>query len=51
MASLYQWKPWGTGQQAVLAAKELIHEPFAVLNVDDYGIYTGRTHSSQARFC
>ena len=28
-------KPWGTGQ-AVLAAKELIHEPFAVINVDDY---------------
>ena len=28
-------KPWGTGQ-AVLAAKELIHEPFAVINADDY---------------
>lgn len=28
-------KPWGTGQ-AVLSAKELIHEPFAVLNADDY---------------
>lgn len=28
-------KPWGTGQ-AVLAAKELIYEPFAVINADDY---------------
>lgn len=28
-------KPWGTGQ-AVLAARELIYEPFAILNADDY---------------
>lgn len=28
-------KPWGTGQ-AVLAAKELLREPFAVINADDY---------------
>ena len=28
-------KPWGTGQ-AVLAAKDLIHEPFVVINADDY---------------
>lgn len=28
-------KPWGTGQ-AVLAAKNLICEPFAVINADDY---------------
>ena len=28
-------KPWGTGQ-AVLAARELIREPFAVINADDY---------------
>lgn len=28
-------KPWGTGQ-AVLTAKDLIHEPFAVINADDY---------------
>ena len=28
-------KPWGTGQ-AVLAAKELIDGPFAVINADDY---------------
>ena len=28
-------KPWGTGQ-AILACKEIIHEPFAVINADDY---------------
>lgn len=28
-------KPWGTGQ-AVLACKDLIQEPFAVINADDY---------------
>ena len=28
-------KPWGTGQ-AVLCAKNLIKEPFAILNADDY---------------
>ena len=28
-------KPWGTGH-AVLCAKEVIHEPFAVINADDY---------------
>lgn len=28
-------KPWGTGQ-AVLAAKKVIHEPFMVINADDY---------------
>ena len=28
-------KPWGTGQ-AVLAAKAWIHEPFMVINADDY---------------
>lgn len=28
-------KPWGTGQ-AVLACKNLIQEPFAVVNADDY---------------
>ena len=28
-------KPWGTGQ-AVLAVKDLIREPFAVINADDY---------------
>ena len=28
-------KPWGTGQ-AVLACRELVKEPFAVINADDY---------------
>lgn len=28
-------KPWGTGQ-AVLAARDLVKEPFAVINADDY---------------
>jgi UTP-glucose-1-phosphate uridylyltransferase len=28
-------KPWGTGQ-AVLMCREVIHEPFAVINSDDY---------------
>ncbi len=28
-------KPWGTSH-AVLAAKDVIHEPFAVINADDY---------------
>jgi len=28
-------KPWGTGQ-AVLAAKDIVKEPFAVINADDY---------------
>ena len=28
-------KPWGTGQ-AILSAKHVIHEPFLVINADDY---------------
>ena len=28
-------KPWGTGQ-AVLACKEVVNEPFVVINADDY---------------
>lgn len=28
-------KPWGTGQ-AILAARPFVHEPFAVINADDY---------------
>ncbi len=28
-------KPWGTGQ-AVLACRDILHEPFAVINADDY---------------
>ena len=28
-------KPWGTGQ-ALLACREVLKEPFAVINADDY---------------
>lgn len=28
-------KPWGTGQ-AILACKDIVHEPFLVINADDY---------------
>ena len=28
-------KPWGTGQ-AILCCKEVVHEPFLVINADDY---------------
>ncbi|MCC8044460.1 MAG: nucleotidyltransferase [Clostridiales bacterium] len=28
-------KPWGTGQ-AILACRNVVHEPFAVINADDY---------------
>ena len=28
-------KPWGTGQ-AVLACRDVVHEPFAVINADDF---------------
>lgn len=28
-------KPWGTGQ-AILSCKGIVHEPFAVINADDY---------------
>lgn len=28
-------KPWGTGH-AILVAKDLVHEPFAVINADDF---------------
>ena len=28
-------KPWGTGQ-AILAARNVVHEPFLVINADDY---------------
>ena len=28
-------KPWGTGH-AALMAREVIHEPFAVINADDF---------------
>ena len=28
-------KPWGTGQ-AILCCKDVVHEPFLVINADDY---------------
>ncbi len=28
-------KPWGTGQ-AILACKDIVHEPFVIINADDY---------------
>jgi dTDP-glucose pyrophosphorylase len=31
----YRNKPWGTGH-AVLCAKDVIHDPFVVINADDY---------------
>jgi dTDP-glucose pyrophosphorylase len=40
-------KPWGTGH-AVLAARELVREPFAVINADDYYGISG--FESMARF-
>lgn len=51
-------KPWGTGQ-AVLAARELIREPFAILNADDfYGKEAFvkihdflQTHGQENQFC
>ncbi len=41
-------KPWGTGH-AVLAARNAIHEPFAVINADDF--YGADTFKALARFC
>lgn len=32
---LHRVKPWGSGQ-AILAAAEVIHEPFAAINADDF---------------
>ena len=32
---LERTKPWGTGQ-AILCCRELVHEPFLVINADDY---------------
>ena len=28
-------KPWGTGQ-AILACKDIVKEPFVIINADDY---------------
>ena len=42
-------KPWGTGQ-AVLVAKPVVHEPFAVINADDfYGRQSFRIVADQLR--
>ncbi len=36
-------KPWGTGH-AILVCRDLIHEPFAVVNADDYyGVHSFKT--------
>lgn len=35
LSSIYREKPWGTAH-ALLMAKEVINEPFAVINADDY---------------
>ncbi len=40
-------KPWGTGH-AVMMAKEVIHEPFAVINADDF--YGSDAYQVLARF-
>ncbi len=40
-------KPWGTGH-AILVARDLIHEPFAVINADDY--YGPASFKTIARF-
>lgn len=40
-------KPWGTGH-AVLVARDVIHEPFAVINADDY--YGPHSFETMARF-
>jgi Nucleotidyl transferase len=40
-------KPWGTGQ-AILMAADVIHEPFAAINADDfYGAYSFRALAQQ----
>ena len=40
-------KPWGTGQ-AVLATKEVVKEPFAVINADDF--YGRRAYKAMGNF-
>ncbi len=40
-------KPWGTGH-AILVAGDLIHEPFAVINADDY--YGPNSFKTMAQF-
>lgn len=45
-------KPWGTGH-AILVAKDVVHEPFAVINADDFygreGYAAAVTHLETAR--
>ncbi|MCD8337291.1 MAG: nucleotidyltransferase [Lachnospiraceae bacterium] len=57
-------KPWGTGQ-AILACREVVHEPFAVINADDYygkdafykvhdfltGVTAGQAVTGKFHFC
>ena len=40
-------KPWGTGH-AILMAKDVIHEPFAVINADDF--YGTEAYEAMAKF-
>lgn len=40
-------KPWGTGH-AILMAKDLINEPFAVINADDF--YGAEAYTEMAKF-
>lgn len=40
-------KPWGTGQ-AVLATKEVVKEPFAVINADDF--YGRKAYQAMGKF-
>ncbi len=40
-------KPWGTGH-AILVARDVIHEPFAVINADDY--YGPNSFKTMAQF-
>jgi len=40
-------KPWGTGH-AILIARDIIHEPFAVINADDY--YGPSSFKTMAQF-
>jgi len=42
-----RFKPWGTGH-AILVAGDVIHEPFAVINADDY--YGPNSFKTMARF-
>jgi UTP-glucose-1-phosphate uridylyltransferase len=40
-------KPWGTGH-AILVSRDVIHEPFAMINADDY--YGARSFATIVRF-